>query len=391
MSGEFPDGFLLGAATSSYQVEGGEDRTDWGEAAKTGRVPLRGNGCEHDRRFPEDFDLARDLGHNAHRFSIEWARIEPEEGVFDPSAFDHYREVLAALKARGMRPMITLWHFTLPAWLAQRGGFLAPDAPDIFARYCERAVRELEGCDLWITINEPLVYSSEAYLLGAWPPFRKNPFAYLRLIAALERAHRSAYRAIKEVRSDLLVGIAKNNVFFDGGRNPVLRALAWGLDRFRNHRFLSRIRDSQDFIGLNHYYRFTLWGRRDVPKTDMGWEYWPESLLPVLRALSRYGVPIYVTENGIADAADSRRSDFIRRALASVHEAIQGGVPIRGYFHWSLLDNYEWAHGYAMRFGLVEIDRATQERRVRESARVYADICKRNALSLEERTSSSVL
>src|SRR3989344_1361221 len=282
---KFPDGFLWGASTAAYQVEGGIESVDWAQAAREGKVPSAGQACDFYHRFESDFDVAVNLGMNAQRFSIEWARIEPEEGTFDEREVEHYRTVFAALKAG--RPQIQ-------------------------------------------------------------------------------------------------VGIAKHNIFFESNANPFNRLQCAVTDWFWNHRFLRLIAGYQDFIGLNHYHHrkfgITKHEQESALRSDMGWELHPMSLYRCLIALKRYNHPLYVSEHGLADAADIHRPEFIQNAARALHRAIGEGAPVKGYFHWSLLDNYEWTEGFTKRFGLVEVDYATQERRIRKSAYVYKQLCERNAL-----------
>ncbi|OGG55752.1 hypothetical protein A3D71_00895 [Candidatus Kaiserbacteria bacterium RIFCSPHIGHO2_02_FULL_55_20] len=382
---KFPSGFLWGAATASYQVEGGIENTDWAQAARDGKVPPCGSACEHYTRFENDFDIAKSLGHNFHRFSVEWARIEPEEGRFDEREVEHYRNVLRALRVRGLEPSVTMWHFTLPLWFSETGGFERSDSPKIFARYCAYVAGKLgDQCTHFTTINEPMVYAGKGFWEGLWPPFRENILRHLHVVSALAAAHRAAYKAMKKVRPEIQVGVTKHNIFFESNSNPFNIVLHVFIDWFWNHRFLQLIYGHQDFIGLNHYHHkkfgTTPRERAAAVRSDMGWELHPASLYHSLIALKRYGLPVYVSENGLADAVDSRRTEFIKNAVRSVHRAISEGVPVKGYCYWSLLDNYEWASGYGPRFGLVEIDYATQERRIRKSAYVYKQICERNAL-----------
>lgn len=382
----FPDGFYWGASTASYQVEGGIEQNDWAKAAREGKVPKAGNACDHWSRYEEDFDLAQSLGHNAHRLSIEWARIEPEEGKFDEEAIEHYREVLRALRARKLEPFVTIWHFTLPIWFSESGGFLRKDAPEIFSRYAAFVVERLGGeAQFWITLNEPMVYAGMGYLRGVWPPFSRAPLSYMKAVSALAASHIKAYLAIKEIQPEAQVGIAKHNIFFSSNKNPLNWMKCLCADWFWNHRFLRRISAHQDFIGLNHY-RHRKFGESEAERasyqySDFGWALHPTSLYECLRSLKRYGKPVYVTENGIADEKDAYRKEFIKKAVQCVHRAIEEGVHVRGYMHWSLLDNFEWAEGYRMRFGIVEVHFDTLERTIRSSARVYADIIKRNALT----------
>lgn len=381
---QFPKGFLWGASTASYQVEGGIENNDWAEAARHGKVPLCGRACDHYNRFEQDFDLAVNLGHNAHRLSIEWARIEPEEETFDEAEIEHYRQVLRALKARGLTPFVTLWHFTQPLWFSSRGGFLHKSAPQVFARYCAFVAERLgTEAEFFMTINEPQVMAYDPYLSGKFPPFRKNILAYLRIWTQFMKAHRAAYTAIKAVRPSLKVGVATHNFDFDPANNPFHRTLARFLDWFLNHRFLKKTAGCHDFIGLNHYFHHPL-GKgvsKSAPRSDMGWEVHPPSLYRLIMDLRHYGLPIYITESGLADAKDVLREQYLRGYIGAVHQAITEGADVRGYFHWSLMDNYEWAEGFSQRFGLIEIDYNTLTRSIRPSARVYEDICRRNALS----------
>ena len=243
-SKKFPDGFFWGAATASYQVEGYNENCDWALAARSGKVPQAGRLADHYHRYEEDFDIAKKLGHTAHRFSIEWGRIEPKEGVFDQDEIEHYKQVLRALKKRNITPFITLWHFTLPVWLAQSGGFERHDIPEIFARYCAKLVSEFgDLCVYYSTINEPNVYATHCYLYGAWPPFKRasilwkkigkedgtsertgavasfwNILAYLRVVNNLARAHNAAYDAIKKINPQAQVSVVKHVHHFDTDR-----------------------------------------------------------------------------------------------------------------------------------------------------------------------------
>ena len=381
----FPDGFLWGSSTSAYQVEGGIENNDWAQAAREGKLPPCGRACDHYNRFEEDFDLITKLSQNAHRFSIEWARIEPEEGKFDEGEIEHYRKVLQALKRRGIIPFVNLWHFTQPLWFSESGGFLRKDSAEIFARYCRFVVERLGGeAKYWLTINEPEIWAYNSFARGKWPPFGKNVIKLVRMMRALVRVHRAAYHAIKKLQPGAYVGVAKDNLYFDSSRNILMKPVEWFLSWAVNRWYLDSIEGHQDFIGLNHYFHIPLgWKPKpDVPRNDMGWEIYPESLFQCLMELKRYNLPVYISENGIADARDQYRESFIRDYLAATHRAMGEGVDVRGYFHWSLMDNYELAEGFTKRFGLVAIDYATLGRTIRPSARVYEEICRTNSLSL---------
>jgi len=377
----FPKNFLWGAATASYQVEGGIENNDWAQAARDGMVPSCGDACDHYNRFEKDFDRAKELNHNFHRFSIEWARIEPREGQWDEKEIEHYRNVLKALNARGITPMVTCWHWTVPQWCAEKGGISNLNFPTYFKRYCKKLVAELGNeAHLWVTINEPLVVASHGYFKGSFPPFRRAPLTYIKTLDTLAEAHMCAYRLMKEERGDIRVGVAKHNIHFDANLNPYNKVRAAFANWWWNDRFLDTIRAHQDFIGLNHYHYVPFGFSPDLARTDMGWNIYPPALYHAIMRLREYNVPIYITESGLADADDSRRADYIRGYLEEVHRAISDGMPVLGYLYWSLLDNYEWTHGFEKRFGLIEVNYETFERRIRDSARVYADIITRNAL-----------
>jgi len=407
MSGKkkFPEGFLWGAATASYQVEGGIDNTDWARAAREGRVPPAGESSDHYHRYEEDFDIAKSLGHNAHRFSIEWARIEPEEGKFDQKETEHYRVVIQALKARGLKPYTTLWHFTLPNWFAESGGFERHDASKIFARYARYIVQEL-GSELEgiTTMNEPTVYTSNGWRRGTWPPFKKwigiqtlaiapskndqhasrgsirNIFLYYKVLNTLAQAHRAAYHAMKEIAPHLEISLVKHIVLFRANTNPLNTLMAWYMNYHWTHSFMRKVVRDVDAIGLNYYIQKKFGDTRTYEKTDMNWDIYPEGIYDCLMMLKRYRKPLFVSEAGIADAQDIHRTDYIQRQVQAVWQAIQDGAPVRGHMYWSLLDNYEWAEGYEKRFGLVEINYETKERTIRQSAYAYKKICEENAV-----------
>ena len=398
---KFPLGFLWGSATSAYQVEGGIENNNWAEAAREGKVPSAGRACDHYNLYEKDFDIAKSLGQNAHRFSIEWSRIEPEEGKFDDTEIEHYRKVVEALRERGIEPFVTLWHFTLPIWFAKEGGFENKKAPFYFSRYCEYVVRNLgQGSgapNFWITINEPLVFAGMGYLDGKWPPFKSwrkplNFIRYLKVVDNLVTSHNITYEKLKRLDTNFKIGVAHQCTFFESNWNPFYKLSASLLNWFVNLRFLSKTSQHQDFVGLNHYFRqkVSLGAERAdcIPITednksrvsDMGWEIYPRSIYEVLMKLKKYKKPIYITENGLADAKDEKRARYIKGYLSQVWRAIHNGVDVRGYFYWSLLDNFEWANGFRPRFGLVEVDYKTMERKIRPSAYEYKKICENNSL-----------
>ncbi|MEY3783799.1 MAG: hypothetical protein RLZZ230_121 [Candidatus Parcubacteria bacterium] len=403
---KFPEGFYWGAATASYQVEGGIDNTDWAEAARAARVPLCGNACDHFNRYKEDFAIAKTLGHTAHRFSVEWARIEPEAGQFDYQAIAHYRTVLETLKELNIKPFVTIWHFTLPLWFANSGGFERADAPAIFARYAAFVVQELgDLCDHFSTMNEPNVYGSNGWLRGSWPPFKrfavtdlvsitnsgriyeanaqkgvKPLFLYLRVMKNLALSHNAAYKAIKNISPQTEVSVVKHVIVFAANWNPFNKLKAAIANYVWTSIFMNRTYKHCDSIGLNYYFYTQFGDKRQWRKTDMDWNFAPEHIYDALMLLKKYNRPLFVSEAGLADATDAGRAEYIKKQVLGMWQAIQAGADVRGHMYWSLLDNYEWALGFEKRFGLIEIDYSTLERKIRPSAYVYKEIIERNAV-----------
>lgn len=402
---KFPKNFFWGTATSSHQIEGDKvnDWTEWERSQKRfnelktkGLIEqygldnfISGKACDHYRLFHEDFKLAKDLGHNALRFSIAWSRIEPEEGVFDQKEINHYKEKVKKLKELGIEPFVTLWHWPIPVWLRDKGGWQSSKTGDYFCRYAEKVVSALKDeIKFWITLNEAELYALHSYLYGIWPPQKKNLFTYLMVINNLIKAHRQAFEIIKMIRPTFQIGVATNNVYFEAYQNNIVNILIKKLaDWWINYYFLDQISDCQDFIGLNYYIhdRINYGFHKNENKivSDMGWELYPEGIYFVLKDLQKYHKPIYITENGLADAKDEKRAWYIFETLKYVHQAISEGVDVRGYLHWSLMDNFEWDKGFWPRFGLVEIDYKTCKRKIRPSAYFYKDICLANGLTAE--------
>ena len=393
----FPKEFLFGASTSSHQVEGNNtnDWTEWEQSDKRTKYLktsgleekyglqnfISGKSCEHYNRYEDDFKMAKELGHNATRISIEWSRIEPKEGEFDEKELNHYKNAVKTIQSLGMEPFVTLYHWTLPLWVKNKKGWQNKETIDYFSRYAAKVVEHLkDDVKFWITINEPEIYSSQSYLLGVWPPQQKSLVSYLRVNRNLIKGHKKAFLAIKKIQPEARVGIAKNNIYFEAYKNKIFNSLLKkGADWWWNFYFLNKIKNHQDFIGLNFYfYNVINYGfnkNKKVNISDLGWDLNPQAILPVLKDLKKYHKPIYITENGLADYMDEKRSWFILESLKSVGRAISEGVDVRGYFHWSLMDNFEWADGYWPRFGLIEIDYKTMQRKIRPSALIYKDIC----------------
>ncbi len=400
---KFPAGFLWGGSTSSYQVEGQNLNSDWWEWEK--RLNLNeksGEACRHYQVFREDFDLAKELNHNAHRLSIEWSRIEPEEGKFSQKEIEHYKEVITALLERGLLPLVTLHHFTNPLWFSKRGGWMSKDATRYFLRYVAYVVDNLSfGVRYWITINEPLVYTYHAYILGVWPPQEKSFRKSRQVEKNLLRGHIASYKLIHRIYkekniSPVQVSIAKNLQAFMACRPSFRNTLAVRIrDRGFNQRLLERLAQSGtlDFIGVNYYTRSLIetrgWLLRNLlldvceekshdtlKKNSLGWDIYPQGLYTLLLRLKKYKLPVIITENGICTDDDSLRWEFIRGHLIQLAAARQQGLDIRGYMYWSLLDNYEWDKGFSPRFGIIEVDYKSYKRRVRESAKKFAAVAK---------------
>ena len=385
---KFPEGFLWGAATSAYQVEGNNIYADWEDFKSAGQA------CDQYNRFEEDFELAKELNHNAHRLSIEWSRIEPAEGNFDSAEIEHYKQVLKSLKSKGLTVMLTLWHFTLPKWVADSGGWENRATVSYFERFVKKIVPEIgEYVDLWITLNEPGVYIYETYIDRAWPHSKKSWLGQVKTFLNLASAHKKVYKYLHSLfPAGKPVGIANNILSFEVfHKHSIREQLSVFLnDLFANHLFYFFTKGAHDFLGINYYFHVRFKGnsltaqKSDLKQqihevSDLGWELYPEGIFEVLTDLSD-DIPIYITECGIASTNDDRRNRFLISYLQEVARAIKSGVNVRGFFYWSLLDNFEWQMGFEPRFGLVEMDYKTLERKIRPSALVYTDIIQHNGI-----------
>ena len=424
----FPTGFRWGAATSAHQVEGGNTANDWWRfEQRAGAIALgRGSGaaCRHYERFDSDFALAAADGHNAHRLSFEWSRLEPARGSYDPGAVAHYHDVLASLKRHGLTPVVTLHHFTNPLWVADAGGWESRGTIDAFEDFVRFCAREFGAeVDWWCTVNEPEVFAFRGWSEGVWPPGVRDDSRALEVIANQLEAHGRAYRVLHaedthDADGDGLpvrVGFAKHRVQLEPLRawNPLDHVQAVLEDRVFNlaveratlegtielaipgarsvKRTLPELKGALDWYGLNYYTRWLVRSlsanphvaKRGAPRNDLGWELWPAGLEQALLAAGRLGKPVLVTENGVADAADTLRPAAIVAFAEAMHAAIAQGVDVLGYLHWSLLDNFEWSDGYQGRFGLyaVDFDDPERPRTRRASAEVFARIARANAVT----------
>jgi len=402
---KFPQNFLWGAASSAYQVEGDNVNSDWWQWEKDKGKENSGLACRHYQFYEQDFNLAKSLNHNVHRLSIEWSRIEPEEGKFSQEELKHYLDVILALRERNIEPIVTLHHFTNPIWFSQIGGWENRRAVVFFLRYCDFLTRSLaKHVHYWITINEPMVYITHAYILGVWPPEVKS---YLKAKAVennLIAAHSKAYHLIHKIYQELNLGqpsvsIAQNMMAFVPCTQTLLnRCAAYLRDKWYNFGFLDKImrHKTMDFIGVNYYARQLVevekWkianltmdvcknNHHPVKKNSLGWDIYPEGLYGLLLKLKIYSLPVIIAENGICTLDDNLRWEYIYTHLKNIHLAMEKGVLVRGYLYWSLMDNFEWDKGFGPRFGLIDIDYNTYKRTVRESAIKFGQVCKTGIL-----------
>jgi beta-glucosidase len=403
---EFPGNFLWGAASSAYQVEGDNSNSDWWhwERSQAG-IAASGAACRHYRFFREDFDLAKSLGHNSHRLSVEWSRIQPEPGKFREEEISHYIQVVDHLRRLNIEPVVTLHHFTNPVWFSRIGGWENPRAPEIFLDYARKLVSALgDKVKYWVTINEPMVYAYYSYMTGDWPPQVKSPFRAAKVIDNLTRAHIRCYRLIHSIYRENkliqpMVSIAHNMIAFEACRKSLRNKLAVHLkNRLFNFRLLDKLSREKtlDFIGLNYYTRHLIdtqsWSLNELlsntcskghdllAKNSLGWEIYPEGLYTLLAALKKYRLPVFILENGICTEDDSLRWSFIREHLKQLRKASLEGVDVIGYLYWSLMDNFEWDKGFSHRFGLCAVDYSNFKRSPRGSAGKFAQVARTGVL-----------
>lgn len=406
---EFPKGFFWGAATSAYQVEGDNVNSDWWKWEKeAGLRETSGRACRHYQLYKEDFYLAKFLHHTAHRLSIEWSRIEPRQREFSFPQIEHYKDVISALREFGLEPVVSLHHFTNPLWFARSGGWERKDASRHFLRYTEEIVEALCGnVRYWITINEPLVFVCQSYIMGKWPPQEKSFLKALRVERNLADAHIKAYSLIHSIykRKNLsapYVSVAQNMQAFVSCDGSLTNKISGFLrDKFYNFSFLEKLirHKTLDYIGVNYYTRGLVhvrgWGlanllldscnadHHPLKKNCLGWDIYPEGLYQLLIRLKKYNLPVFITENGICTENDAERWEFIRDHLKYIALAITQGVHVIGYIYWSLIDNFEWDKGFGPRFGIIAMDYATSTRTVRESAKKFSSVCKTGVLHID--------
>ncbi|MBI5350499.1 MAG: glycoside hydrolase family 1 protein [Chloroflexi bacterium] len=420
----FPKNFKWGAATAAHQVEGGAADSDWAAWEKLpNKIKENGSAavaCDwwNGQRWREDFDRAANDGQTTHRLGVDWSRIEPRLAIWDEGALDHYREMIKGLRDRGLEPMVTLHHFTNPLWLAERGGWENPDAVIYFERFVRKVVNALKDhVDLWCTLNEINIFAYQSHMDGVWPPEKKDTATCFKVIRQMLLAHAAAYRAIHEIQPTARVGIAHHIQLIDPHRadfapdnwianfqtrvfnESIPHALHTGhlhfpIGKWNEH--LPELANTMDYVGINYYSRrvaafdlsaaATLFGRTfHEPEAEMDHvnlnELYPSGLHRVIKWADRFKKPIYITENGWGDADESRRTRAMLLHLRNLWSAVNNNFPVRGYYYWSLVDNFEWERGWVQRFGLYELDLTTQERTPRSVAKLYAEVCKTNTLT----------
>ncbi len=419
----FPPGFMWGTATSAHQVEGQNSNNNWAAwEAEPGHIHQNqkaGNACGWwAGRWREDFDRAADSDQNAHRLSVEWSRIQPTPDRWDEEAIDRYRLMLRGLMERNLMPMVTLHHFTDPLWFVERGGWENPEAPELFAKFVTKIVTALkEYVTLWVTINEPNVYAYGGWLGGGFPPGKNDSALAGKVLYHLLLTHAAAYKVIHKIQPQARVGVAHQYRGFWPARSwmPLDGAAANLLSTNFNNAFPQGIAagkysflfktvkvpealNTQDYFGLNYYtadtVKFSLlesknfFNKRYFPPDAIMSETGflaslPQGMFDALKWAKGYGLPIIITENGVEDSQDTMRPGYLLEHLQQVWKAVGYNWMVKGYFHWSLVDNFEWERGWSQRFGLWELDVETQKRTPRPSSELYAAICRENAFTTQ--------
>ena len=402
----FPKQFLWGVSTSAHQVEGGThnqwsvwelenakslaaqapyhygDLENWPEIEAAAKQPenyVSGRAADHYEQYEKDFDIARKMNCNAWRFSVEWSRVQPDEGAWNVEAVEHYKTYITELKRRGLEPVMTLFHFTLPVWFAEKGGFEKRSNIRYFTQFVDRIMTEL-GTNIRyvITVNEPESYSMESYYKGHWPPTKLKFWTAVRVYRNLARAHNKAADIIHAKNRRFKVSVAKNCSFIYPGDDAWLSVRSAAIAQyFADDWFLKKVIKKCDFLGVNYYFSSRIYGYREHnpndPVNDLGWDMQPENIGWVVdRLYEKYQKPIMITENGLADADDSHRKWWLSKTILALQRSLQNGTELIGYLHWSLIDNFEWDKGFWPRFGLVAVDRDTLARKPRPSAVWFA-------------------
>ncbi|MGM0639977.1 MAG: glycoside hydrolase family 1 protein [Thermotogota bacterium] len=409
----FPKDFLWGAATAAHQIEGFNYGSDWYQWEKKGKIKDGSSSekaCLSEKYYMRDIDKLNELNLNSYRFSIEWAKIETKKGDFNNKEIERYKNMIRELKKRNIEPIVTLFHFSLPIWFLEMGGFSKVENIKYFTNYVHRIVKELKGMvQYYIIINEPMVYLTQGYLFGEWPPGEKNIKEAYEVGKNLLIMYDKTYNMIKKMEPYSKISIAKHtSVYEPYSRMSMKDKIA--ANRIRelfDHTFVDSIvkqkilppfgekesleyNSDLDFLGINYYTkRYIKYHKEkkfDIKTksnhlTDIGWEFYPEGIEEVLERFSKYDIPIMITENGIADSEDRYRTRYILLTLEKIHYAIKKNIKIIGYMHWSLMDNFEWIEGLSMRFGLYKTDYNNNILILRNSGEIYSKIANKNNIS----------
>ena len=409
---KFPEDFLFGTATAAHQIEGDNIYNDWWEWESSGKLKVRsGKACNHWELYREDIELMAKLGYPAYRFSIEWSRIFPEKDKVDNVALNKYRKIVDLLKKHGIKPMITLHHFTNPRWFNKLGGWIKRDNISHFLRFVEIIADNFSDVEYFITFNEPNVYVLQGYIMGVWPPGYKSLGIADKVMINLVEAHGEAYSILK--KKGVKISIAQNMIPFkpfSNKKRDIDKTMK--VDKFYNWSFLEgvlegvvttfkksyQVRQSDlDFIGINYYSAYLVkhtWNpfklfievyplETEYP-TTMGYYIYPRGIYEVITSVhERFGKEIIITENGVAIENDEWRILSIIRHLQYIHKAISENIDVKGYYYWSFMDNFEWDKGFTQRFGLIEVDYETFKRIPRKSAYAYSDIARTKSISDE--------
>lgn len=419
----FPKDFLFGTATAALQIEGGDKNNNWYEWCELGKI-TDGTHCivanDHWNRVEEDIDLMKQLNSQTYRMGIEWSRIEPKPNEFNEEAMAHYRDEIEQLIKAGIHPLVTLHHFTNPLWLEKKGAWTNEESINHFLNFTNYVVDQLgDIVSDWVTINEPNVYLTAGYFLGLFPPGKKgNNRLYFKAAKNMVLAHLKAYKLIHQKRKErkltgTKVGAAHHLRVFEPEKGTRIEKMSCNLlNRLFQGIFLEGMTIGKlirplgngfpegqgyfsDFMGINYYSRdiirgsfnpLTMFGERIVkegaPTNDLDWEIYPEGIYTICKEnYEKYKLPIYITENGTCDAKDDFRTKYIYDHLFYLHRAISDGIPVQRYYHWTLMDNFEWLEGFSARFGLIKCNFDTLERVIRRSGHFYSELCKEKAVT----------
>ena len=416
---KLPENFLMGSATAATQIEGGDRNNNWYDWCEKGKI-IDGTSCiranDHWNRVEEDIGLMKSLNHEIYRMGLEWSRIEPANGKFDPDSIAHYRDEIESLIRSGIKPLVTLHHFTHPLWFCEEGEFETEKAIGYFERYTRYVVEQLgDLVSEYITINEPNVCTANGYFLGLWPPGKKDLRLAMKVYKNMTLCHIVAYKAIHEIRKSrgfegtTMVGVANHlRVFEPYSRNPLDFLAAKAMEYLFQDVIIKSMTSGQlgipvglgapmgkgkfyDFIGINYYTRSAVRfkGFQDdympgTPRNDLGWEIYPRGLYALCKKFyGMYKAPIWITENGTCDNTDSFRSEYIYQHLYEISKLCEEGIPVERYYHWTLMDNFEWLEGESARFGLIHVDYDNQRRTIKKSGEFYGEICLNNGVTGE--------